>query len=112
VRGSTQTTGANGDGNGGQPETQAYYLQEKGIVVKGTVGLDWRLAPVFSVGPYVGYERVVPVQGCVEVDVDADAAPGVGTNGNVCGGPNVQAHGYGVVSGGIFLKLTVDPWPR
>jgi len=119
VRGSTQTTGSNGDGNGGQPETQAYYLEEKGVVVRGSVGLDWRLAPVFAVGPYVAYERVVPVEGCVEVDVDADAgagaadaAPGVGTNGNVCGGPNVQAHGYGVVSGGILLKLTVDPWPR
>jgi hypothetical protein len=102
VRGATQASN-------GQPETSEYYLEEKGIVTRLTAGFDWRLAPVFAVGPYVGYERIIPVQGCVEVDVDSESpVPGIA---NECSYP-VQAHGYGVVSGGIALKLTVDPWPR
>jgi hypothetical protein len=102
VRGATQASN-------GQPETSEYYLEEKGIDTRLTIGLDWRLAPVFAVGPWVAYERVIPIQGCVEVDVDnLSPVPGIP---NECSSP-VEAHGYGVVSGGIFLKLTVDPWPR
>jgi hypothetical protein len=103
VRGATQASN-------GQPETAEYYLEEKGIVARLTAGLDWRLAPVFAVGPWVAYERVIPVSGCVEVYVDSESpVPGIP---NTCGGSTIQANGYGVVSGGIFLKLTVDPWPR
>jgi hypothetical protein len=109
VRGATQATN-------GQPETAAYYLEEKGIVTRLTAGLDWRLAPVFAVGPWVAYERVVPISGCVEVDIAVDPnASGPNPDAstpNTCGGNTIQANGYGVVSGGIFLKLTVDPWPR
>ncbi|HEY3819101.1 MAG TPA: hypothetical protein VGL81_18155 [Polyangiaceae bacterium] len=101
VRGSTQASN-------GQPETSLYQLEEKGIVARLTAGLDWRLAPVFAVGPWVSYERVIPAEGCVQIQVDSES-PVAGVN--ECGGP-VQAHGYGVVSGGIALKLTVDPWPR
>jgi hypothetical protein len=102
VRGATQATN-------GQPETAAYYLEEKGIVTRLTAGLDWRLAPVFAVGPWASYERIIPLSGCVEVDVDAESpVPGIP---NTCSSP-VQANGYGVVSGGIFVKLTIDPWPR
>jgi hypothetical protein len=102
VRGATQAAN-------GQPETAEYYLEEKGIVARLSAGLDWRLAPVFSVGPWVSYERIIPLGACVEVDVDSESpVPGVP---NTCSSP-VQANGYGVVSGGIFLKVTVDPWPR
>ena len=95
---------------GGQgAEQESYYLEEKGIVARLTAGLDWRLAPVFALGPWVSYERVVPLSACIEVDVDSESpVPGVP---NTCSSP-VQANGYGVVSGGIFLKVTVDPWPR
>jgi hypothetical protein len=102
VRGATQAAN-------GQPETAEYYLEEKGIVARLGAGLDWRLAPVFSVGPWVSYERIIPLGACVEVDVDSESpVPGIA---NTCSSP-VQANGYGVVSGGIFLKVTVDPWPR
>jgi hypothetical protein len=98
------------------PEQESYYLEEKGIVTRVTAGLDWRLAPVFAVGPWVGYERVIPITGCVEVDIAQPPAPSPPDPDqsipNTCGGSTIQAHGYGVVSGGIFLKLTVDPWPR
>jgi hypothetical protein len=98
------------------PEQENMLLEEKGLVARLTAGLDWRLAPVFAVGPWVAYERVVPITGCVEVDiaVDPNAAgpnPDASTP-NTCGGNTIQANGYGVVSGGIFLKLTVDPLPR
>jgi hypothetical protein len=103
VRGGTQAEGP-------QPETQEYYLEEKGLDVRLTAGLDWRLAPVFAVGPWVAYERVIPLQGCVEIDVDNQASPiEQSVSGqNRCGNPPVQSSGYGVVSGGIFAKVTVD----
>ena len=98
------------------PEQENMLLEEKGLVARLTAGLDWRLAPVFAVGPWVAYERVVPISGCVEVDIAVDPnASGPNPDAstpNTCGGNTIQANGYGVVSGGIFLKLTVDPWPR
>lgn len=107
VRGATQT-------DNGQPETQAYYVEERGLDVRVTAGLDWRLAPVFAVGPWLGYERVIPLEGCVEIDVDTDAAPVEQQYGNrkICNNPPVQASGYGVLSGGIFAKVTFDPFSR
>lgn len=98
---------------GASAEEQAYYLEEKGVDIKLTAGLDWRLAPVFSVGPWIGYERVIPLEGCAEVDVDSAANhtelqySGI----NRCSNPPVAASGYGVLSGGIFVKVTFDPWP-
>ncbi len=99
------------------PEQEDVYLEERGVVFRATAGLDWRLAPVFSVGPWAAYERVVPITGCVEIDIPLDPTEGASQNPqqsvpNTCGGSTIQAHGYGVVSGGIALKLTVDPWPR
>jgi hypothetical protein len=91
------------------PEEQHDYLEERGIVARLVAGLDWRLAPVFSVGPWLGYVRVVPLTGCVEVDVYHGLDPNVP---NTCGGSNIQASGYGVLSGGIFVKLTLNPWAR
>jgi hypothetical protein len=100
VRGSSQSTQA-------QPETAAYYLEVRGLAIPLSLGLDWRLAPVFSVGPWVGYERIVPLTACVEVDVDSSAS--FAPTPNTCGG-QAQGHGYGVVSGGIGAKITIDPW--
>jgi len=99
----------------GGPEQESYYLEEKGIVARLVAGLDWRLAPVFAVGPWVSYERVIPLSGCVEVDIPAPASGGMNPDQPIpstCGGSTIQANGYGVVGGGIFVKLTVDPWPR
>jgi hypothetical protein len=100
----------NSQASGGQPETQEIYLEEKGLDVRLGAGLDWRLAPVFAVGPWVGYERVIPIQGCAEIDVDT-SAPQVEqqfSGQNRCTNPPVQASGYGVVSGGIYAKVTFD----
>jgi hypothetical protein len=99
------------------PEQEDIYLEERGVVFRATAGLDWRLAPVFSVGPWAAYERVVPITGCVEISIPVDPNGGPMQNPqqsipNTCGGSTIQAHGYGVVSGGLALKLTVDPWPR
>jgi hypothetical protein len=101
---------------GGQTaEQESYYLEEKGIVARLTAGLDWRLAPVFALGPWVSYERVVPLSACVEVDIPQPPPPSANPDSsipNTCGGSTIQANGYGVVAGGLFLKLTIDPWPR
>lgn len=107
VRGATQEQGP----GSGAPETQAYYLSEKGLDVRLTAGLDWRLAPVFALGPWLGYERVIPLQGCVEIDVDTQAASIEQQYGNQnrCSNPPIQANSYGVLSGGIFAKVTFDP---
>jgi hypothetical protein len=105
VRGGSQASN-------GQAETQAYYLTEAGLDVRAMLGLDWRLAPVFAVGPWVSYERVVPIQACVEIDVDTNAPTSEQqfSGQNRCSNPPVQGNGYGVVAGGIGVKVTFDPF--
>jgi hypothetical protein len=100
-----------GGGNGlqavnGQPETQLFVLEEKGLFVPLTLGLDVRLAPLVSLGPAVGYARVFSLGGCITVEVDSfSPVPGTST----CKSPPVDANGDGIFFAGIFLKLTLGP---
>lgn len=92
-----------GQASNGQPETGFYNVSARGLAVPVTVGLDWRLAPFFAVGPTFGYEPIIPLGGCVEVDVDQYSfVPGQ----NTCSSPPVSANYYGVFFGGIFAKVT------
>jgi hypothetical protein len=101
-----QRTGA---GGGGGPEEGNFTLRQDGIVVPVTLGLDVRPSPSFSVGPMLGYWRVFPVKGCVEVVLDQySEVPAT----NTCAAPPVENHGYGSIFAGIFAKLTIDPFPR
>jgi hypothetical protein len=93
-------------GSGGA-ELEQYFVEEQGLVASLTAGLDWRLAPVFSVGPSVGYSRVFPLRGCVTVNVD-QASPFPPRN--TCSSSTVSAEGYGVFFGGVYVKLTFGPW--
>jgi hypothetical protein len=86
----------------GQPLTTDYYLTHKGVVTNVRVGLDWRLAPVFSVGPVFGYEQVFPLSGCIDIEPQTDAQ-------TTCDASVVQASSYGVFFGGIFAKVTLGP---
>jgi hypothetical protein len=95
-----------GQATNGQAETGNFNLSQYGIIVPLKVGLDWRLAPVFSVGPMIGYSRVFSVSGCVEIDVDQFSnVPGT----NTCSSPPVSSSGYNDFFGGIFVKLTFNP---
>jgi hypothetical protein len=116
------------------PETGNFNLTEYGVIVPLKVGLDWRLAPYFAVGPMIGYSRVFPVGGCIEVDVDQlSEVPGTNTCGPRPGpgGPTtgtnspytaqqaydaaksaVRSEGYGDLFAGVFVKLTFNPWGR
>jgi hypothetical protein len=100
-----------GQATGGQPETGDYILQQHGVIVPVGIGLDVRLSPVFTVGPAIGYSRVFPVHGCVEVDLDTQAQPGL-TGQNTCNSPPVQNNGYDNLFGGIYAKVTIDPFAR
>jgi hypothetical protein len=94
---------------GAQPETGNYILQQEGVVVPVAIGLDWRLAPNFSIGPTISYAHVFPTTGCVEVDVDQySALPGQ----NTCSSPPVQNFGYDNFYAGIFAKVTFYPITR
>jgi hypothetical protein len=95
--------------NTGQPETGDYTLRQNGIVVPLMVGLDVRPLPIFTVGPTIGYWRTFPLGGCVEVVLDT-ASPVPATN--TCASPPVTNNGYGVVFGGLYAKLTIDPFAR
>ncbi len=90
----------------GTAELQQYLLEEQGVVASLTAGLDWRLAPVFSVGPSVGYSRTFATKACATVNVDPGNPLQIN---NLCSGP-VQGDGYGVFFAGAFAKLTYDPW--
>jgi hypothetical protein len=92
-------------------ETGDYTLQQDGIVVPVNIGLDVRLAPFLSVGPTVGYSRVFPIRGCIEVVIDNMAPVGI-TPINTCSSPPVANSGYGVFDVGIYAKVTVDPFAR
>jgi hypothetical protein len=96
-------------GSAGGPAINNYYIEEKGLIVPLNVGLDWRLAPVFSVGPTLGYARVFPLSGCVQVDADPRSPV---QSVNTCDSSVVNARGYGVFYGGIYLKVTIGPPAR
>jgi hypothetical protein len=92
--------------------TESYYLTESGVDLRLKIGLDWRLAPVFAVGPWASYERIVPIQACAEIDVDTGAPPFQQqySGQNRCTNPPVQGSSYGLAAAGIFAKVTFDPF--
>jgi hypothetical protein len=96
--------------NGAGPDNGNYLLQFHGLTFPVAIGLDWRLAPIFAVGPFVSYEEAIPLNGCVQITVDQ----AVGTVGNVntCDGSTVQGHPYGSLLAGVFAKVTFDPFTR
>jgi hypothetical protein len=95
--------------NGGSPDNGNYLISYHGLTIPIGLGLDWRLAPVFAVGPFVTYEEAIPINGCVHITVDQSVS-GVGPV-STCGSV-VQAHAYGSVMGGIFAKLTFGPFVK
>jgi hypothetical protein len=92
----------------GQPLSINYYLSQQGVVTNGRLGLDVRLAPFFSIGPVLGYERVFSVSGCVDGEPQTDPQYPMSPVPvkNTCGAP-VQANPYGVAFFGIFAKVTL-----
>ena len=96
--------------NGGGFDNGNYLLDYHGLAIPISVGLDWRLAPVFAVGPFFTYEQAIPVGGCLQITVDQSRS-GVGPV-NTCDGGVAQAQTYGSILGGLFAKLTFDPLPR
>lgn len=95
--------------NGAGPETGDYTLRQNGIVVPLMVGLDVRPTPNVSVGPTLGYWRVFPINGCLEVVLD-NLSPVPATS--TCDSPPVTNSGYGVFFGGLYAKVTIDPFTR
>jgi hypothetical protein len=95
-----------GVSNGGGQDNGNYLISYRGITVPIGIGLDWRLAPVFAVGPFVLYEEAFPLGGCVQITVD-QAIGAVGPV-NTCSGGVVQTRPYGSLFGGIQAKLTFD----
>ena len=92
---------------GATPITENYYLTYQGIVTNVRLGLDWRLAPVFAVGPVVGYSQTFGLSGCVDAEAQNAAPPNFSRN--TCDSSVVQAGSYGVIFGGIFAKVTLGP---
>jgi hypothetical protein len=107
---------SNSPGNTG-PVTQDMYLTYNGIVANLRIGLDWRLAPIFSLGPVLGYGRAFGVSACADSEPAVDpsnptANPGLNAE-NTCAsgykGSQAEANGFGVFFGGIYLKVTLGP---
>jgi hypothetical protein len=88
-----------------------YYLTYWGLATNVRVGLDWRLSPWFSVGPFIGGGYVFPLSG------EAQVCPQSATETGPCDTTspynkdttNAITNGYGVFFGGIFLKVTLGP---
>jgi hypothetical protein len=95
--------------SGGGPDNGNYLLDFRGLTLPVALGLDWRLGQVFSVGPIMNLELAIPLRGCVQIAVD-QASGSVGPV-NTCD-QVVQTHAYAAILGGIFAKLTFDPFRR
>jgi hypothetical protein len=94
--------------NGSGPDNGNYLVNYHGLTIPLGIGLDWRLAPVFAVGPFFAYEQAIPLGGCVQIIVD-QAVGSVGSV-NSCDGGVVKTHAYGSLLAGIFAKITFDPF--
>jgi hypothetical protein len=94
--------------NGAGPDNGNYLIDYHGLTIPLAIGLDWRLAPIFAVGPFVTYEQAIPLGGCVQITVDQT----VGSVGpvNSCDGGVVQTHAYGSLLAGFYAKVTFDPF--
>lgn len=104
------TRGGFATAHSGQPLTSDYYLTFHGLAASARLGLDWRLAPVFALGPMIGYSRVFALNGCVDVEPQTDVANSSGLPAeNTCSSSVVQANGYNLFFGGIFAKVTLGP---
>jgi hypothetical protein len=100
-------------GDGG-PILQTYYLSYWGVATNVRIGLDWRLAPIFSVGPVVGYGHTFGLSGCADAEPTFDplypsALPGANTCSSSYTGQQATANDYGMWFGGIFAKVTLGP---
>ncbi len=93
------------------PVTSDYYVSDGALATKLRVGVDFRLHPMFAIGPMLGYDRLFPVNGCVTVTPQTDAVNPTTTvtPANTCDSSVVQASSYGVFYGGIFAKVTIGP---
>jgi hypothetical protein len=107
------TRGLPPTGGPGMPSvvTTNYYLTYWGMVTNLRAGLDWRLSPWFSFGPFVGYGRVFGLSGEVQVcppDQSGNCDKSSPYYKDTSSSP-VSTSGYGLFFGGIFLKVTVGP---
>jgi hypothetical protein len=91
-----------------------YYLTYWGLATNLRAGLDWRLSPWLSVGPFVGYSRVFALSGEVQVCPQNSSTQ----TGNCdttspyyrdTSSSPVSANGFGLFFGGIFAKVTLGP---
>ncbi|HEX8790868.1 MAG TPA: autotransporter domain-containing protein [Polyangiaceae bacterium] len=103
-------------GGGSTIPTTNYYLTYWGVVTNLRIGLDWRLSPWFSVGPFLGYSRTFALSG--EVQVCPQSASETGNCDTTSpyykdtSSSPVATSGYGTFFGGIFLKVTLGPSVR
>ncbi len=96
----------------GGPVTQDMYNTYQGVVTNLRIGLDWRLAPIFSVGPVLGYGRVFGFSACADSEPQTDPnnqSQSVGLNpANTCSsaykGAQAQTNDYGVLSAASSSK--------
>lgn len=88
--------------------TADWTLEHHGVAVPITIGVDYTIAKMFSIGPSFEYALVFPAGACAKVNA-ANLA-----SASFCADESDQkrvtaAKGYGVWSLGLNLRLTVPP---
>jgi hypothetical protein len=100
-------------GTGVSVVTTNYYLTYWGLATNLRAGLDWRLSPWFSVGPFVGYSRVFGLSGEVQVCPQSSSQTGncdtTSPYYRDTSSSPVSTNDFGVFFGGIFAKVTLGP---
>jgi len=87
-----------------------YTLEHHGIGVPITLGVDYTIAKMFSIGPSFQYSLIFPAGACAKIGSDA---PGYATN-SFCASEAenkrvTAGKGYGVWSLGLSLRFTFPP---
>jgi hypothetical protein len=99
------------------PCLQNYYLSYNGVATNVRLGLDWRLAPIFSLGPVLGYGHTFGINSCADSEIGSDTTTTL-QSANTCAQttvngklspPSSTANDYGIWFFGLFAKVTLGP---
>ena len=83
-----------------------WTIDHHAVSVPIGIGVDYRVAPMFSVGPSFEYAFAVPVAGCAAVSANGFSGASYCSNSGD-GQKFMTASGYGVWSAGLDLKVTL-----
>jgi hypothetical protein len=91
---------------GSQTVTADETLQHHAVAIPFAIGVDYRVARVFSVGPSFEYTLASAVVGCAKTEAAGFQPSSYCSNGDNAADKAIKANSYGVWSAGLDAKVT------